>query len=295
MRSVHSIRFLLVTLALCCGLSVSLPPHPSNAVNITVYAIRPLKLVDITDKDSADAAGDIFFWIKDHVVKPMHCRVQPDWHQCNESSTIDVNMVYQTFTVEYDSHAVGPYAACNPDDNATDPSTAPWVCRCFESGGCAGFGEESVINHTQPRFEGDPTPILAKKFTPGYWYSTTHDTECGNPRASTAKPCTWRKYPGKIVDADCVNKKVIAVATAASGGAARACEKQEGKICNFTHPVQSNLTNCCINAFVKGVSSGSRENFVREFEAAFSTDSGAKGGCRSVPPPHSIAVPEIVV
>ena len=46
-----------------------------------------LPVVDITDKDSADAAGDAFFWIKDHVLKPMHCRVDPTWHQCNESAT----------------------------------------------------------------------------------------------------------------------------------------------------------------------------------------------------------------
>ena len=51
--------------------------RPSNPTNVTVYAIRPLALVDITDKDSADAAGDLFFWIKDHVIKPMHCRVEP--------------------------------------------------------------------------------------------------------------------------------------------------------------------------------------------------------------------------
>ena len=34
----------------------------SNAANVTIYALRPLNLVDITDKDSADAPGDIFFW-----------------------------------------------------------------------------------------------------------------------------------------------------------------------------------------------------------------------------------------
>ena len=68
------------------------PPRPANAENITLYALRPLNLVDITDKDSADAAGDVFFWLKDHIIKPMHCRADPTWHQCNETGTIDHDM-----------------------------------------------------------------------------------------------------------------------------------------------------------------------------------------------------------
>jgi hypothetical protein len=274
--------------------SKPLVPHPSNAANTTAYAIRPLALVDITDKDSADAAGDIFFWIKDHVVKPMHCRVEPFWHQCNETSTIDVNMVYQTFVVEYDREAVGPYASCNPDDKAPDPSTAPWVCGCHGGSGCTGFGKQTIASHTRAQFEGDPTPVLSKKFTPGYWFSTTHNTECGNPRANASVPCTWRKYSGKIVNADCVNNKVIAVATAASSGDVAACEKNERKPCNFTHPVQTNLTNCCINAFVKGINATTAETFIAPFEASFKSED--QGGCPEVQPPlQSRAMNELIV
>lgn len=38
-------------------------PHPANPKNITLYAIRPMALVDITDRDSADAAGDVRSWV----------------------------------------------------------------------------------------------------------------------------------------------------------------------------------------------------------------------------------------
>lgn len=263
---------------------------------MTVYAIRPLALVDITDKDSADAAGDIFFWLKDHVIKPMHCRAQPTWQQCNSSATIDVNMVYQTFVVEYDRTACGAYAACNPDESAPDPSTAPFICRCHDtpSAGhkCSGFGQESISEHTTPQFKGDPTPMLAKKYMPGSWFSTQRDTECGNPHGNSSLPCTWRKYPGRIVDADCVNDRIISVGTAASGGEITACEKKEGRHCNFSHPVQTNLTDCCINAFVKGINSASSAAFVTSFEASFAPED--KGGCPSVPSAHSRANQVIV-
>ena len=36
---------------------------PANAINTTVYALRPLNLVDITDKNSADAPGDVFLCV----------------------------------------------------------------------------------------------------------------------------------------------------------------------------------------------------------------------------------------
>lgn len=99
-------------------------PGPANAINTTVYALRPLDLVDITDKDSADAPGDIFFWLKDHIIKPMHCRVDPTWHQCSEAGTIDVNMVYQEFVVEHDATAVGIYESCNVSDGAMAAAVA---------------------------------------------------------------------------------------------------------------------------------------------------------------------------
>ena len=111
-------------------------PGPANAINTTVYALRPLDLVDITDKDSADAPGDVFFWLKDHIIKPMHCRVNPTWHQCSEAGTIDVNMVYQEFVVEHDAAAVGNYQSCNVSDGLLW-----WAPDCPLTAACAhGLG-----------------------------------------------------------------------------------------------------------------------------------------------------------
>ena len=56
-----------------------------------MFAIRPIKLSTLDDKDSADAAGDIFFWIKDRILHPMRCRRQPDWNQCNTSGILETN------------------------------------------------------------------------------------------------------------------------------------------------------------------------------------------------------------
>eukprot|EP01046_Picozoa_sp_COSAG06_P041078 COSAG06_NODE_5053_length_3759_cov_2.454645_3_plen_290_part_00 len=40
------------------------PPHP---INLTVYALRPYNLTGLENKDSGDAAGDIFFYIGDRL------------------------------------------------------------------------------------------------------------------------------------------------------------------------------------------------------------------------------------
>ena len=276
-------KMLTTSLAICIAIAAE-PPYPSNPVNTTLYALRPLDLVDITDKNSADAPGDIFFWMKDHIVKPRHCRVQPNWHQCGESSIIDVNMVYQKFVVEHDSTQVGNYASCNPDHD--DPSGKTWACACHGGGhgpspsnSCVGFGEEDISRHNYPQFQGDPTPTFATKFSPGFWFSTTHDTECGNPRANSTIPCTWLQHRGKIVNASCVNSAVVDVIAAAAGGAVAACEQREGKKCDFLHAAQTNLTDCCIDAFVKGVNSTSRDALVKPFLNAFASDDPTVGGC----------------
>ena len=255
------------------------PPRPANAQNMTLYALRPLDLVDITDKDSADAAGDIFFWLKDHIIKPMHCRAtQQRWSPCSEASTIDVNMVYQRFVVEYDRTAVGPYLRCNPDH--ADPTGKTWDCSCPAGTTCPSFGIENIStgSHLHGQFPGDPTPAMTRKFAPGVWVSTTHDTECGNPAASAALPCTWLQHRGKIVNASCVNRAVLAAPLAAAASSVAACEQAAARPCDFLNAVQTNLTDCCINALVAGVNATARQDMVKPFLAAFD------GGCPEIPP-----------
>ena len=271
--------------ALLCGLALvssAGTPRPANAVNTTVYALRPLDLVDITDKDSADAPGDIFFWLKDHIIKPLHCRVEPTWHQCSEAGTIDVDMVYQEFVVEHDSTAVGVYESCNPDH--TDPSGKTWECNAHGSHNGSkpniqSFGAESIAGHAYPQFKGDPTPALTAKFLPGNWYSTTHDGECGNPHANASKPCTWLQHRGKIANATCVNNRVLDVALKPVSADVKACEQEAAKKCDYINAVQTNLTDCCIFALVKGVNATARADLVGPFIAAFNSDDPSQGGC----------------
>jgi hypothetical protein len=250
----------------------------------TLYAIRPLPLVDITDRDSADAAGDIFFWVKDHVVKPMHCRVDPDWHQCNETGVIDHDVVYQAFEVSYDPSRVGPYASCNPDG---PNSTWQCVCHGAPAEDCQGLGMANISDHIHPQFRGDPSPALAQKFTPGVWVSTSHLTECGNPHRNASTPCTWKKTNGKIVRAECLNGNVISVVKEASGGAIERCEKAEGKQCDYLKAAVTGLSDCCINAFIAGINATTREALIAPVAAAFASDNTTAAGCKAVNPPST--------
>ena len=48
------------------------PPH---ATPVTFYNLRPYNLTsDIDEKNSADALGDIFFYITDRLITPYACR-----------------------------------------------------------------------------------------------------------------------------------------------------------------------------------------------------------------------------
>ena len=53
---------------------------PENAINITVYGLRPHQLGStLVDKDTGDAAGDLFFFLGDRLLIPMACRHDPHW------------------------------------------------------------------------------------------------------------------------------------------------------------------------------------------------------------------------
>ena len=75
---------------------------------------------------------------------------------------------------------------------------------------------------------------------------------------------------------------MVDVIAAAAGGAVAACEQREGKKCDFLHAVQTNLTDCCIDAFVKGVDSTSRDALIQPFLNAFASDDPTDGGCEPI-------------
>ena len=51
-------------------------PVPKHARNMTVYALRPRQVEGLIDKDTADVAGSIFFWMKDRVLSYQRCRIR---------------------------------------------------------------------------------------------------------------------------------------------------------------------------------------------------------------------------
>jgi hypothetical protein len=69
-------------------------PMPPNPTTIDVVALRPVYLPGISDKDTADIAGDIFFWLKDRILHPMHCRRSPSWNQCSSGPLLYNDNVY---------------------------------------------------------------------------------------------------------------------------------------------------------------------------------------------------------
>jgi hypothetical protein len=74
-------RSLLVGAGLSSAIAVStLPQRPANPRSILVYGLRPYNLTaDLSDKDTADAAGDVFFFLGDRLLIPTACRNDPHW------------------------------------------------------------------------------------------------------------------------------------------------------------------------------------------------------------------------
>jgi hypothetical protein len=115
---------------------------PHNAQNLTVISLRPYnQSADLTNKDSADAGGDLFFYITDRFVQPYGCRHSnnSEWY-CSDSQRklIDgPNQVYTQVVVAVDPSfggcpsgdvACAKYADCNPD------SSGDFRCSCSDSG-----------------------------------------------------------------------------------------------------------------------------------------------------------------
>ena len=78
-------------------------PMPPHAAVLTVVALRPAYLPGLSDKDSADVAGDIFFWMKDRILRPMHCRRSPSWGLCASGSLLLTDNVADTGHGRYPS------------------------------------------------------------------------------------------------------------------------------------------------------------------------------------------------
>ena len=68
--------------------------RPQNAVNISVISLRAANLTGLTNKDSADYAGDLFFYLGDRLPEPMHCRADPYYPMCKTMDIVRHDSVY---------------------------------------------------------------------------------------------------------------------------------------------------------------------------------------------------------
>lgn len=120
---------------------------PPNPVDITMYNLRPYNLTaDISEKDSADALGDIFFYITDRLVTPYACRhgsqTDPPFMCRDFQKILQTNdQVYTEIRVQVDStfggcangsYSCSQYADCNPDIHSN--SSVDWKCSCGRPG-----------------------------------------------------------------------------------------------------------------------------------------------------------------
>ena len=99
---------LAALLAAAAAAAASSPVRrPPNAVNLTVISLRPYhQSADLRNKNSADAGGDLFFYITDRFVMPFGCRQSQgrEWYcSPNQRDLIDApNQVYTQAVLEID-------------------------------------------------------------------------------------------------------------------------------------------------------------------------------------------------
>eukprot|EP01045_Picozoa_sp_COSAG04_P037403 COSAG04_NODE_9539_length_854_cov_1.372185_1_plen_228_part_10 len=177
-------------------------PLPPNATVVEVVGLRPRYLAGISDKDTADAGGDIFFWLKDRILHPMHCRRSPGWGQCASGPLLYEDNVY-TLTRVATTMPWGPYHSCNP--LPSDPTGRTWSCS-YHHGGSGhhhpsrppppaelNMGRASIAHFGHGQFPGDIyAPALSQLLsnaTSGFWYSNLHEGDCDNPNRTS---CRWK-------------------------------------------------------------------------------------------------------
>ena len=187
--------------------------RPANPANRTVFGLRPYEIPGLNDKDTADAAGDLYFYLTDKVMMPFMCREDPSFPLCNSSKIIAGNNVYQQTLVEVDSDQIGEYALCNPATD--DPSGHTWHCRPsspqFGVGNISQmYGNCTVVwhNHTYNlcKTQAWSWRVQAANYLPGLWFSTQAVGNCDN---DNRKQCYWRVAEQQLIKNATVCSRVL--------------------------------------------------------------------------------------
>ena len=203
--------------------------------NLTVTRYTPADVAGLTDKDSGDAAGDLYFGLEE-LITPMHCRRDPSYFKCQNGTGryLYYNDTYVRYTVEFDG-VFGPYSACNPvqknDWTCASPCGSHQMCpglyttttgggegppdaatcgaaSCTRSRTAVGWLPKKVSHapcHPAGPCDRKPLPpgpfpaagFELQSLVGGNWYSTRHEGECtGAARPGDGSGCTWRLLPG---------------------------------------------------------------------------------------------------
>lgn len=174
----------LVAVLLLVGCTAAIP-HPSNPKTVTFYNLRPYNLTsNIDEKNSADAMGDIFFYITDRLITPYACRHHakgdlPFMCMNFQKRLQTKDQVYTELKVEVDSTWGGcptgfencsQYADCNPSSGAN--KTVDWRCDCKHTAPAPKHSFLSTIRST---------PRAQKQISASDYWSCNDalETSCG--------------------------------------------------------------------------------------------------------------------
>eukprot|EP00935_MAST-01C_sp_MAST-1C-sp1_P000174 g174.t1 len=310
----YMISMAVILLPAAALATAATPPH---ATPVTFYNLRPYNLTsDIDEKNSADALGDIFFYITDRLITPYACRHytghKPFMCQSFQKRLQTGDQVYTELEVSVDSTWGGcpsglencsQYSDCNPTKSealeAANCTEDLLQNECRRERSCSAPGKLEVasrycgpINQSsglciQCADECDgPWSHWKSEVSRlgGEWYSTTSDGDCSNPSASK---CSWLvTKKKKTINATCANNKIH-----------EAVEKK-GKECFSKCAQPTNSTSdCWILCFVETVlgrnplsltsvvgTPMTATELTTPWLAAFATDSPATGGCPALPP-----------
>lgn len=211
--------------------------------NITVFRLTPDHVTGLLDKDSGDAAGDVYFGLEEKIT-PMHCRHEPGYYKCQwlngtGGGSDTPSNVYVQMVVEVDG-TWGPYGRCNPDAEAPgDWSCAfgnpyvsqqngggvpdPQLCQpqhCPRAARSVGWEPKNVTHEPGGRSPSPPSPAPwpangyeLQTLVGGNWYSTPAAGRCAPGVPIGTGGCSWRVVEvARTINASCANTRVFEAA-----------------------------------------------------------------------------------
>ena len=200
--------------------------RPRSPVELAVYGLRPANLsTTLENRNTGDAAGDLFFFLTDRFVAPYACRVtNGSWWACGEQRTLAHDSVYTKTVLEVEGAwpnataegrcSSNPGHACYSPCNPTDANGSRFSCGCarvpspppsygqhhHHRGGapCDVVGRAAIefryvgcadgCHAPSDQWKADLSKVLG-----GSWYSTTAEGDCANPHRQR---CAVRARPG---------------------------------------------------------------------------------------------------